>query len=486
MKRFQINLQSRYFTCILLPLVFAMSMGLLPPLMGQPDYSAMNNWAYHPDKQINLLANYNLDIAIIGPGMTVDSVIAVDNKATENTGLDIFFVHPTFLSGGYTEPDNVALNEQPLSSLLSGIIAQGGLLAQYGRFYAPRYRQATPPTFLGTPDAMAQIQALGTAYADVRAAFLHYLSHDNQGNDFILAAHSQGSYLLSMLLREIIAPDEDLKSRMLAAVPAGMVSVYDVPGSGPGAWWEDIKLCTEVDECHCVMTWRSYGFAGASGINPGHPAYNELAVDSGWIQRSIEAEDWVYQDSLYYGDAPQPLRYFIEPNGGDTYGTGTGFVAFDGLYSIRHRRLGPQAVGFEVIYDPAENDQRPDVMAEDASDPLFPFWGFHRKDYHIYLWALLQQLEAKMQACQSLSSPAQVEVHRENLSLYPNPSNGWVRLQYRGKKMLHEELAVYDAQGRVQRLSKSDAGGRIDLRGLSAGAYVIQSSKGAVRVLLLP
>lgn len=466
-------------------LLWLLCPGLPDAASAQTDYSLMQNWAYHPEKLVNLIADYSLDVAVLSPDMQTDSIITFENRATQNTGTDVFFVHPTYLSGTYAIPENVEISGQPIDQILAGIIAQGGLLAHYGRFYAPFYRQATPPVFLGTPELQAQAAALGTAYGDVRAAFLNYLNTQNGGNDFILAAHSQGAYLLSMLLQDVIAGDVELKSRMVAAVPAGMVSVYDAPEAteGPGGWWNGLELCTEIGQCGCIMTWRTYNEGQTAGSNAGHPAFSPLAVDSGWVDRVIDPEeDWFFQDSLYYGTDAVPLRHYIAPNGGDSYGTGTGFVAFDGLYSIRYQRNDPQEVGFFLTHTPAPGDQRPDDLASEAEHPLYTFWGYHRKDYHIYLWALIEQLNAKLENCGVLSTAARPETSREELRAAPNPASKSTELRHGDRSLPLAAIRIYGPDGRLKKRSRTSQSGSVDLEGLPAGLYLLKSEKGTVKV----
>lgn len=451
----------------------------------QTDYNVMTNWAYHPDKLINLLADYNLDVAVFDTAMEVDSVIEIENRSIENTGTDVFFVHPTYLSGTYLQPGNVAINEQPFSNIFTGIIAQGGLLAKYGRFYAPLYRQATPPSFLGNPNFEAQAAAVSVAYGDVHAAFMHYLDHQSGGNDFILAAHSQGSYLLSMLLQDVIAEDESLRERMIAAVPAGVAAIYDDPGEGPGAWWNGLDLCSTIEQCGCVMNWRSFPEGHNMGLNPvnsGSPAFNPLLVDSGWVAHVIDPElDYFYQDSLFYGNESEPLRYYIAPNGGDVYGSGTGFVAFDGLYSIRHRRTSTQGVGFWLEHSPAENDQRPDDLANEEDDPLFEFWGYHRKDYHVYLFALLEQLDAKLESCGALGNSFHTESNCR-IEVFPNPSANHVQLMYGRLPLSDTDVEVYSLSGKSVKRGRTTESGSLNLDGLPAGLYLLKSKRGTVKV----
>jgi len=138
----------------------------------QLDYTNLDNWLLHPDKPSSLLRNYNLDVAVVGPDLSVDSIILIENNAQINTGIDVFWVHPTF-GGSLEEIKTTPLGELPAGLLSRIAVAQGGLLAKYGRFYAPRYRQASPLTFFVNGQDSLQATTLAAAYADVKAAFLN-------------------------------------------------------------------------------------------------------------------------------------------------------------------------------------------------------------------------------------------------------------------------------------------------------------------------
>jgi len=64
----------------------------------------------------------------------LDSIIAVPNNSTTNTGVDVFFVHPTVLSQINDPPQNIVLEEQSEFMVSATILAQAGLMAKYGRF----------------------------------------------------------------------------------------------------------------------------------------------------------------------------------------------------------------------------------------------------------------------------------------------------------------------------------------------------------------
>lgn len=64
----------------------------------------MDSWVFHPDQSMNLLSSYDLDIGIVNKDLQLDASITVPNNAKTNTGVDVFFVHPTLLENAPATP----------------------------------------------------------------------------------------------------------------------------------------------------------------------------------------------------------------------------------------------------------------------------------------------------------------------------------------------------------------------------------------------
>lgn len=372
-----------------------------PPPVEPLNYADLNNWAFHPNRSGTLLENYNLDIAVIDKNLQVDSTIAIPNNATVNTGVDVFFVHPTVLAQMAYPPQNIAISEQSEFLISATIIAQGGLLAKYGRFFAPRYRQSTGTTYQNTTPKELQAAVIAASYNDVKAAFLNYLTHYNNGNKIVLAGHSQGSFLLAMLLRDVFDEDQGLTDKLVTAALGGMGYVYASQNNYVGGWWQTIPLCTSVAECGCVHNWRSFAENQAlPEINTALPEFNAHLVSRGLVYRTVDQnQDWFVQDSTYYGTAPAPLRYYLVSDENYNLGGSANYIAFDSLYSARFKRDGPHRLGLSIGFEQTAGDQRPDDLANEAYHPNFNYWGYHRKDYNIYAWALMEQIDSKLLNC---------------------------------------------------------------------------------------
>lgn len=453
----------------------------------QTDYSDMANWACHPDKIGTLIDGYNLSIAVIDRDLSTKQRIEVDNNAMNDTGVDVFFVHPTVLQNifSYTERENIPIEEQPGFLVTATVVGQAGLLAQFGRLFAPRYRQATPPVFIGSPLDEQQAEVIGVAYDDVRNAFLNYLEHQNNGNKVILAAHSQGSYLLSMLLRDIFDNDEALMDKLVVAVVAGMAAVYDE--SGTSGWWENISLCTNIDQCRCVMTWRCYKEGQTiPDILPSHPAQNQSLVDDGLVYAALDrTADSLFQDSLYYGIDQSYVDNYLTLNIGLPIDIDAGFVAFDSFYHIRYQRQSERSVGFTVDYEPDEEDLRPHLLAEEETNPTFGQMGYHRRDYNIYGWALIEQIKAKLSLCVSSSTSTSEAADIEySWFITPNPVGDIMTFRCNGHLPGHTVLFIFDLSGQLvlQQPVRDDMA--ISLSNLPSGTYIVKVLDSAKRIVI--
>lgn len=364
------------------------------------DYNSMDNWTFHPNKP-TFLTNYNLDIAVIDENLQIENTIPIVNNAYTNTGIDVFFVHPTVLTQNEI-PEYIEIQDQPELLITGTIVAQGALLSKYGRLYAPRYRQSTGKTYRPETDKETQASIIAVSYSDVKAAFLDYLNNHNNGNKIIIAGHSQGSYLLAMLLRDVIDTDENLRSKLMIAALAGMDYLYASENSYLGGWWQNIPLCTTTNECGCVHNWTSFDESQSlPEIDYAMPQFNPYLINSGLVYRTFnEGEDWFIQDFSFYDTQTQPLRYYIVPDTNYNLSAGNNFIAFDNLYNVRHKRDGLTKVALSIAHNPEVNDMRPNDLANEVFHPNYSDWGYHIKDYHIYLWALMQQIDLKINNCQ--------------------------------------------------------------------------------------
>jgi len=210
------------------------------------DYSKGDNWLCRPGREDACA----MDLAT--------TIISADGKlkretwtANPNAPIDCFYVYPT-----------VSRDPTPNSDMIPGPEEKGVVRVQFARFasecrpYAPLYRQITlaalRAALLGTP--MVADRTL--AYNDVRDAWNYYLEHDNQGRGVVLIGHSQGSGVLTALIRNEIE-GKPVESRIVSALLLG--TVLPVPkGKDTGGAFQHIPMCRSATQTGCVITYASF------------------------------------------------------------------------------------------------------------------------------------------------------------------------------------------------------------------------------------
>lgn len=365
------------------------------------NYNSMTNWYFHPNQSFNFLKTYNLDIAVIDENLSISSNIEINNNSTTNTGIDVFWVHPTHLENPPIFPSTVPIDNQDTNYIGLTILAQAALLAKYGRFYAPKYRQATPAAFLSTFHTEEE-RAIGLleTYSDIKSSFQNYLDNHNNGNKIILAGHSQGAFLLAMLVRDLFDTNPELREKLVTAALGGMGYVYALDSSTLGGWWQNIGLCKVTNECGCIHFWRSYeNDKTIPEPNSTLPSFSKTLKNSGLVYRTTDINnDTFFQDNLIFGTQSSPMRY-ITPGIQYNFSNGANFVAFDNMYTARFKRESSTKIGLAVNYIANTSDQRPNELESIANPSIFEAGDYHYKDYHIYIWVLIQQIDEKINNC---------------------------------------------------------------------------------------
>lgn len=147
------------------------------------DYSDMENWAYWAE------------------------------DASVDSQVDCFFVAPTVYFA-QEEVYNMALdNEAAKGDFLGASNMERGIYDQDCTMYAPYYSQVALEVY--SMDDEMEAAYLDMAYADVREAFLYYMTYENQGRPVVLAGFSQGADMCIRLVKEFF--QEDVYGNQLVA-----------------------------------------------------------------------------------------------------------------------------------------------------------------------------------------------------------------------------------------------------------------------------
>jgi hypothetical protein len=172
-------------------------------------------------------------------------------KPNPSAPIDCFYVYPT-------------VSEDPAgnSGMTSGPGEKRAVAQQFAAFasvcrpFAPIYRQVT----IAGVEAVLRHEPLPVdfklPYEDVRAAWRHYLAHDNEGRPVVLIGHSQGARILARLLTHDIEGKPE--QRLLAGA---LILGFDVEvpeGKDVGGTFKTIPLCRVAGQSGCVVAYETF------------------------------------------------------------------------------------------------------------------------------------------------------------------------------------------------------------------------------------
>ena len=222
---------NRYIRALLFFGLFLDGTGFAQPAPN--NYADDKSWLCRPGRSDVCEADLTTTIILENGNLTRERW-----NADPNAPIDCFYVYPTVSTDLTPNSDMVA---DPAE--LNVIRQQFARFASKCRPYAPMYRQVTLAglrILLGRGNAGAALSR-DLGYDDIRDAWKHYLEHDNNGRGFVLIGHSQGSFVLSELIRNEI-DGKPIQSRMVSAILLG--TTLSVPRGKRYRWF--IPACASV------------------------------------------------------------------------------------------------------------------------------------------------------------------------------------------------------------------------------------------------
>lgn len=209
-------------------------------------------------------------------------------RVGENKPADLFIVCPTVdLGTGGNKNMSLADNEAK-KNFYGALNMERGIYEQHCRMYAPYYRQAVLADY-DLPIKEAE-PYFNFAYKDVRAAFVYYMQHENNGRPFVLAGFSQGAEMCLRLLKEF-GNEDFVKNNMVACYAIGWRFMpqeaaeypYIQPAKGADDLGKVIIFNSEAPEvtsslmvphgeksfCINPLNWRTDGTMADKALNSG-------------------------------------------------------------------------------------------------------------------------------------------------------------------------------------------------------------------------
>jgi hypothetical protein len=210
------------------------------------DYSKAESWLCRPGRQDACDVDLTTTIVAASGQLTTEKW-AANPKAP----IDCFYVYPTVSNDATPNSDMVAGPEE-----LSVVRAQFARFGSQCRVYAPLYRQVTLTALrafmAGRPTTADRV----LPYNDVLDAWNYYLEHDNDGRGVVLIGHSQGSFVLTDLIKKQI-DGKPVQSRIISALLLG--TSLPVPrGNDVGGAFQHMPLCRSAKQTGCVITYASF------------------------------------------------------------------------------------------------------------------------------------------------------------------------------------------------------------------------------------
>ena len=349
-----------------------------------PDYSKPANWLCLPGRTD--ICTTPLPTTALNPngyGASGQSPVA------KTAGVDCFYVYPTISRDRGVNSDLVPGDGEEKAV----VVTQFARFAGSCRAYAPVYRSMTVGLIAAAAAGADLKGPMAIAYGDVRAAWKEYLTRHNQGRPYVLIGHSQGSWMLQMLIANEIEGRPEAKRMKLAIIPGFNVLVPQ--GKLVGGTFKSTPICSRPGQTGCVMTWASYreknvppagaifGVADKPGMtvactNPAQPG----------------AAGWVDLDSYWFARSGLPV-----PGGPIEWSTEgpppTPFVRTSGLVSARCVNNGSRGyLSIRTNADP--NDKRTDRVGGEVGilGMFIPGWGMHLADMSAPMGDLIRQVSA--------------------------------------------------------------------------------------------
>lgn len=216
-------------------------------ILGPSSASASTTWLCKPGAVPNPCYS-SLQTTVYG----LDGSARIENPPLpkpKDPKIDCFYVYPTVSEDHGTNAD---LSIDPEENAVAHF--QASRFSQRCRVFAPMYRQLTLEAIFG---GGVPASALLTAYSDVAAAWQEYMRRYNRGRGVVLIGHSQGTGMLTQLVREMIDPFKGARKKLVSAMLlGGNVTVHQ--GSDVGGVFNHVPGCRRAKQTGCVVAYSTF------------------------------------------------------------------------------------------------------------------------------------------------------------------------------------------------------------------------------------
>ena len=344
------------------------------------DYGKAETWLCQPGHKDACAVDLNTTV-IAASGKLTRETWAADPKAP----IDCFYVYPTVSLDTTPNSDMTAGPEE-----LSVVRVQAARFGSQCRVFAPLYRQITLSALRSVLAGRPVTIDRALAYNDVLDAWNYYLEHENKGRGVVLIGHSQGSFVLTELIKNEI-DGKPAQSRIVSALLLG--TNLPVPrGKDVGGAFKSMPLCHSASQTGCVVTYASFRsnapppansrFGKVAGEGMASACTNPAALAGG--SGELHAYLSTRGGSVVSSEATQKA-WVTPPQQIDTP-----FVSVPGMLSsecVSNDKVSYLAITVHGdAADPRADDITGDVV---ANGQALPDWGLHLIDVNVAMGNLI-------------------------------------------------------------------------------------------------
>ena len=242
------------------------------------------------------------------PGMD-DNALDYSNKANwyklpeATKDVDTFYIYSTVYFGANEgDPDYATLdNAEMLEGLAVEYAIKTSAFEDSTNVFVPLYRQAgmkiEADAWLRTGNIDGPL--VGMPYGDITAALDYYFENCNGGRPFVIAAHSQGSAILRLVLKNYFKEHPERYERMVAAYAIGYSITKGDLEENP-----HLMFATGETDTGVIISWNTEGpknveqnstvltvLPGAISINPLNWKRDETYAPAGMNSGSIVMDE---------------------------------------------------------------------------------------------------------------------------------------------------------------------------------------------------
>ncbi|HEY1838354.1 MAG TPA: DUF3089 domain-containing protein [Rhizomicrobium sp.] len=373
--------------CLALTIAPAFAQAPAPAAPKANDYTDPANWLCRPG-QADACATDETATVVDADGS--EHVQAW--KADPNAPIDCFYVYPT-----------VSMEPTPNSDMTVTAAERGVAAQQAARFgsvcrvYAPMYRQVTLSALRAFLSGKPVKADRDLAYDDVRDAWNEYLAHDNHGRGVVLIGHSQGSGVLTRLVKEEI-DGKPVQKQIVSIILAG--TALQVPvGKDVGGDFQSVPLCRSQSQTGCVISFASF----RANVPPPEKSFFGKGHAPGMMAACTNPAALGGGEGALDAYLPAGHTLFASQHPVDWVKNGppieTSFVTVPGLLTAQcvSNEHGSY-LAITVHGDP--NDPRADDISGDVlvGGKVLPEWGLHLIDMNLTMGNLVADVAAESKA----------------------------------------------------------------------------------------